>query len=78
LARYFWVYEQGQSSPRDFNRVYYSLKMPEQSKPKPTSGYERIYQELSPEEQDITISEFKKIQAAEKLLKEKPASPKVQ
>jgi hypothetical protein len=52
--------------------------MPEQSKPKPTSGYERIYQELSPEEQDITISEFKKIQAAEKLLKEKPASPKVQ
>ena len=63
---------------RDFNRVYYSLKMPEQSKPKPTSGYERIYQPLSPEEQDITIREFKKIQAAEKLLKEKPASPKVQ
>ena len=44
---------------RDFNRVYYSLKMPEQSKPKPTNESDRIDQKLSPEAWDQVLDDLR-------------------
>jgi hypothetical protein len=59
---------------RDFNRVYYSLKMPQPSKPKPTSGYERKYQKLSPEQRNAVLDDLKEYLKLEKQLKEKPTT----